>query len=52
MKLISIVTACYNEEEDVEELYSQIVQVMSEMPGRGFEHIHADSRRKWDIFKT
>ena len=32
MKLISIVTACYNEEENVEDLHTQIVQIMSELP--------------------
>jgi len=43
MKLISILTACYNEEENVEELHSQIVQVMSELPEYDFEHIYIDN---------
>ena len=43
MKLISIVTACYNEEENVEDLHAQIVQVMSELPQYRFEHIYIDN---------
>lgn len=43
MKLISILTACYNEEENVEELHAQIVQIMSEMPDYNFEHIYIDN---------
>jgi glycosyltransferase involved in cell wall biosynthesis len=43
MKLISIVTPCYNEGENVEELHSQIVQVMSELPGYQYEHIYIDN---------
>lgn len=43
MKLISIVTPCYNEEENVEELHSQIVQAMSAFPDYEFEHIYIDN---------
>jgi glycosyltransferase involved in cell wall biosynthesis len=43
MKLISIVTPCYNEAENVEDLHAQIVQVMSELPGYDFEHIYIDN---------
>jgi len=43
MKRISIVTPCYNEAENVEELHAQIVQVMSEIPGYEFEHIYIDN---------
>lgn len=38
-KLISIVTACYNEEGDIEELQSYVSQVMSEFPEYNYEHI-------------
>ena len=43
MKLISIVTPCYNEVGNVEDLHTQIVQVMSELPGYEFEHIYIDN---------
>jgi len=43
MTLISIVTSCYNEEGNVEDLHSQIVQVMSELPGYEYEHIYIDN---------
>jgi polyisoprenyl-phosphate glycosyltransferase len=43
VKLISIVTPCYNEEENVEELHSQIVQAMSAFPDYEFEHIYIDN---------
>jgi glycosyltransferase involved in cell wall biosynthesis len=42
-KLISIVTPCYNEEENVEELHSQILQVMAEFPDYDIEHIYIDN---------
>jgi glycosyltransferase involved in cell wall biosynthesis len=41
-KLISIVTACYNEEENVEELYSRIAAVMAGQP-YDYEHICIDN---------
>lgn len=41
-KLISIVTPCYNEEENVEELYRRIVDVMSKLPYE-YEHICIDN---------
>ena len=44
MKLISIVTGCYNEEENVEQLHAEIVRVMSELPGYEFEHIYINSK--------
>ena len=43
IKRISIVTPCYNEEENVEDLHAQIVQVMSELPAYDFEHIYIDN---------
>ena len=43
MKLVSIVTPCYNEEANVEILHTQIVEAMSEMPEYMFEHIYIDN---------
>jgi len=43
MKRISIVTPCFNEEGNVEDLNTQIIQVMSELPGYEFEHIYIDN---------
>lgn len=42
-KCISIVTPCYNEVENVDELHSQIVRVMSELPEYEFEHLYIDN---------
>jgi len=42
-KLISIVSACYNEEENVEQLHDQIVEVMSSLPLYDYEHIYIDN---------
>ena len=41
-KLISIVTPCYNEEENIDELYQRIVEVMSKLPYE-YEHICIDN---------
>jgi glycosyltransferase involved in cell wall biosynthesis len=41
-KLISIVTPCYNEEENIDELYQRIVEVMSNLPYE-YEHICIDN---------
>jgi glycosyltransferase involved in cell wall biosynthesis len=44
MKKISIVTGCYNEEENLRELYKQITDVMSQYEGRyAYELIIADN---------
>jgi glycosyltransferase involved in cell wall biosynthesis len=44
MKKISIVTACYNEEENVEELYFQVKKVMNEKVSQyAYEHIFIDN---------
>ena len=43
MKLISIVTPCYNEEENVEILHTKICEVMSEISDFDFEHIYIDN---------
>ena len=42
-KLISIVTACYNEEENVEILHDQIAESMAAMPEYEYEHIYIDN---------
>ena len=41
--MISIVTPCYNEEENVEVLHLQIVEAMTKMPEYEFEHIYIDN---------
>lgn len=41
-KLISIVTPCYNEEDNIDELYRRIVVVMSALP-YDYEHICIDN---------
>ncbi|WP_379157467.1 glycosyltransferase family 2 protein [Paenibacillus sp. sgz5001063] len=43
MRKISIVTPCYNEEENVRELYIQVKSVFSEMPGYIYDHIFIDN---------
>ncbi|MFH1825468.1 MAG: glycosyltransferase family 2 protein [Candidatus Firestonebacteria bacterium] len=42
-KLISVVTACYNEEENVEELYKQVKNVFAELKEYKYEHIFIDN---------
>ncbi|MCX6996565.1 MAG: glycosyltransferase [Kiritimatiellaeota bacterium] len=42
-KLISIVTPCFNEEGNVEELARQIKDVMGTLPDYDYEHIFADN---------
>src|SRR5689334_1245107 len=42
MKLISIVTPCYNEEENINELYERIQTVMSSLD-YNYEHIFIDN---------
>lgn len=42
-KLLSIVTPCYNEEENVEELAARIAKVMAALP-YDYEHIFIDNR--------
>lgn len=43
MKTISIVTPCFNEEENVELLVGRVRAVMSGMPGYAYEHIFIDN---------
>lgn len=42
-KRISVVTPCYNEEMNVEELYKQVKAVFSELPAYTYEHIFIDN---------
>jgi len=43
MKTISIVTGCYNEEENVEELYNRVRQAMVDAGRYRYEHIFIDN---------
>lgn len=43
MKTISIVTPCYNEEANVEELYRRIKTVFDGLPDYSYEHIYIDN---------
>ena len=43
MPFISIITPCYNEEENVREIYGQVKQVLSELEGYTYEHIIIDN---------
>lgn len=43
MKLISIVTPCYNEEENVDEVYRQVKEVFKTLYGYRYEHIFIDN---------
>ena len=55
MKLISIVTPCYNEEENVEEVYSQVKKVFSKLSIYNYEHIFIDNvstDKTVDILRT
>lgn len=42
-KLISVVTPCYNEELNVEELYNQVKAVFAGLPQYRYEHIFIDN---------
>jgi polyisoprenyl-phosphate glycosyltransferase len=42
-RLISVVTPCYNEEGNVEELYRQISAVFAALPQFDYEHIYIDN---------
>lgn len=51
MKLISIVTPCYNEEGSVRALHEQIKDVFSKLPGYVYEHICIDNASKDNTVK-
>jgi glycosyltransferase involved in cell wall biosynthesis len=46
MKFISIVTGCYNEEENVQELYERVKKVISLFDNYRYEHIFIDNASK------
>ena len=46
MKLISIVTPCYNEEENVEAVYSEVKQIFENLKDYRYEHIFIDNASK------
>ena len=43
MKLISIVTACYNEEDNVDDVYQQVKAVFADLPQYRYEHLFIDN---------
>lgn len=43
MKLISVVTACYNEEENVEDVYRQVKSIFNQLPAYRYEHLFIDN---------
>jgi glycosyltransferase involved in cell wall biosynthesis len=43
MRLISVVTPCYNEEDNVRELRAQVKAAFATLPGYDFEHIFIDN---------
>lgn len=43
MPFISIVTGCFNEEENVDELYKEIRDAIATLPGYTYEHIFIDN---------
>ena len=46
MKHITIITPCYNEEENVEALYDAVKQIFAGLPQYTYEHIFADNASK------
>jgi len=43
MKLISVLTACFNEEENIRELYTQVKNVFQDLPQYRYEYIFIDN---------
>ena len=43
MKMISVITPCYNEEVNVEICAAELKKVMEQLPGYDYEHIFADN---------
>ena len=46
MKTISVVTACFNEEENVEQVYEQVKEVFNGLKSYQYEHIFIDNASK------
>lgn len=46
MRKISVVTACFNEEENIFEVYSQVKAVFDKLPNYAYEHIFIDNSSK------
>ena len=46
MKLISVVSSCYNEEENVEPLYEAVKAIFAQLPQYEYEHILIDNASK------
>jgi glycosyltransferase involved in cell wall biosynthesis len=46
MKRISIVTPCYNEEENIRDVYQQVKKVFDDLEGYIYEHIFIDNASK------
>lgn len=43
MKKISVVTPCYNEEDNIQEVYNQVKAVFDQLPNYEYEHIFIDN---------
>ena len=46
MKKISIVTPCYNEEDNIQDVYSRVKRVFNELENYNYEHIFIDNDSK------
>lgn len=46
MPLISVVTPCYNEEANIEEVYRQVKGIFATLPNYSYEHIFIDNASK------
>lgn len=43
MKFVSVVTQCFNEEDNVRECYSQVKEIFSQLPDYRYEHLFIDN---------
>lgn len=46
MKYISVVTPCYNEEENIRDVYQQVKKIFDDLEGYIYEHIFIDNASK------